>query len=400
MNTTSFEEGVSPYRWVILLLVWIGYFGFGLISSSLPVLISIIAIDLGLTATQMGMILGVWILLYVPIAIPIGLLIDQIRVKKVIFLGLVFVAVSGVLRGFAVNFSSMVFFAAIFGMGGPMVSIGMSKTIAVWFRGEERGFALGILLAGFFVGSGTVLALTNTLFLPFFGTWRTTLTVYGLVGFVAALFWILFSREGPLSIREDTLYITLKEGLSTLLKENYVWVVGLIAFLLFAAGYAFTSWLPTLLQVKGMTPALAGILASVPNWAGILGSVTIPRFGKSGLRRKMLFVLFLIQGIWVFLVVLVDGLIPLTAVLVLYGLCSAAIPPITIVLLMNLPNIGAKNTGAASGVFFSFGAVGGFIGPLIVGYLTDLLGTLYFGFLCVTLILELTLIFIVILREK
>ena len=256
------------------------------------------------------------------------------------------------------------------------------------------------MLAGFFVGSGTVLALTNSFFLPLFGTCRTTLAVYGLVGVFCAVFWILFARDGPQTIRDDPLFETLKGGLSTILKEKYVWVVGIIAFLLFIAGYAFTSWLPTLLQVKGMTPALAGILASVPNWAGILGSVTIPRFGKAGLRRKMLFVLFLIQGIWVFLVVLVNGLIPLTAVLVLYGICSAAIPPITIVLLMDLPNIGAKNTGAASGVFFSFGAVGGFIGPLIVGYLTDLLGTLYFGFLFVTLVLELTLIFIVILREK
>jgi nitrate/nitrite transporter NarK len=67
---------------------------------------------------------------------------------------------------------------------------------------------------------------------------------------------------------------------------------------------------------------------------------------------------------------------------------------------MDLPNIGVKNTGAASGVFFSFGAVGGFIGPLIVGYLADLMGTLYIGFLLVSLVLELTLIFIVILREK
>jgi CP family cyanate transporter-like MFS transporter len=396
MDTDSYEEEPSPYRWVILLLVWIGYFGFGMISSALPVLISVIAIDLGL----MGMILGVWILLYVPIAIPVGLLIDQIRVKRAIFLGLVFVALSGVLRGFAVNFPTMVLFAAIFGMGGPMVSIGMSKTIAVWFAGEERGLALGILLAGFFVGSGTVLALTNTFFLPLFGTWRTTLAFYGLFGIVSAASWILFARDGPLTIRDDTLFTTLKEGLSTLLKEKYVWVVGIIAFLLFVAGYAFTSWLPTLLQVKGMTPAVAGILASVPNWAGILGSVTIPRLGKAGWRRKMLFILFLIQGIWVFLVVLVIGLVPLTVVLVLYGICSAAIPPITIVLLMDLPNIGVKNTGAASGVFFSFGAVGGFIGPLIVGYLADLMGTLYIGFLLVSLVLELTLIFIVILREK
>lgn len=400
MNTNGNEGGPSPYRWVILLLVWIGYFGFGLISSALPVLISVIAVDLGLTATQMGVILGVWILLYVPLAIPVGLLIDQIRIKRVIFLGMVFVALSGFLRGFGVNFPSMVLFAAIFGIGGPLTSIGMSKTIAVWFAGEERGIALGILLSGFFVGSGTVLALTNTFILPFFGTWRNTLAFYGLVGFVSAALWIIFAREGPLNIRKDTLFTTLKEGLSTLLKEKYVWVVGIIAFLLFVAGYGFTSWLPTLLQVKGMTPALAGVLASVPNWAGILGSVTIPRFGKAGLRRKMLFILFLIQGIWVFLVVLVIGLIPLTVVLILYGICSAAIPPLTIVLLMDLPNIGAKNTGAASGVFFSFGAVGGFIGPLIVGYLADLMGTLYIGFLLVALVLELTLIFIVILREK
>lgn len=400
MNTNGYDGGPSPYRWVILLLVWLGYFGFGLISASLPVLISIIAIDLGLTATQMGVILGVWILLYVPLAIPVGLLIDQIRIKRAIFVGLVLIALSGVLRGFAVNFPTMVLFVAIFGLGGPFISIGMAKTIAVWFVGEERGVASGIYLTGFFVGSGTVLALTNTLFLPLFGTWQATLVFYGILGFIFAAFWVLFAREGPLVLRKDTLLTTLKDGLSALLKEKYVWLVGLIAFMLFIAAYGFNSWLPTLLQLKGMTPALAGILASVPRWAGILGSVSIPRLGKTGSRRKLLFILILVQGIWVVLVVWVIGLIPLTMVLLLYGICSAAIPPLTIVLLMDMPNIGARYTGAASGVFFSFGAIGGFIGPLIVGYLADLTGTLYTGFLLVALVLELTLIFIVILREK
>jgi nitrate/nitrite transporter NarK len=67
---------------------------------------------------------------------------------------------------------------------------------------------------------------------------------------------------------------------------------------------------------------------------------------------------------------------------------------------MDFPTIGAKYMGTAAGLLTTFGASGGFIGPLMVGYLVELTGALILGFIFLALILELTLIPILLLREK
>ena len=36
----------------------------------------------------------------------------------------------------------------LFGIGGPLVSIGAPKAIAQWFQGAERGFAIGVYITG------------------------------------------------------------------------------------------------------------------------------------------------------------------------------------------------------------------------------------------------------------
>lgn len=397
------EEGndvvPSQYRWVILLLIWLGYFGFGLISSSMPPLATQITSDLGLSSTQMGVILGTWILLYAPLAICLGLLIDLIKTKKLIFIGLVLIALSGFLRAFAINFETMTLFVAIFGIGGPIISIGMAKTLALWFVGKERGTVAGIYLTGFFVGSGTVLAVTNSIIIPLLGNWRNALVLYGLLGFVFAALWLLFCREATHTRVEEPLLRSLKAGVIKLLSEKHVWLVGLSAFLFFIVSYGYNSWIPTLLETKGMTEAEAGIFASLINWFGIIGSIFIPRLGKTGTRRRLLFILILIIGVLVYSSALVTSL-PLYTSLILYGIISAAIGPLAIVLLIELPNIGAKYTGAATGLLFSFGAVGGFIGPLMVGYFIDLTGTLLLGFILLAVICEAILIINLFIREQ
>jgi cyanate permease len=56
-------SGLSRYRWIILALAWLVYFAFGLILSSIPPLVNIIAQDLALTYSEMGVILGSVILM-------------------------------------------------------------------------------------------------------------------------------------------------------------------------------------------------------------------------------------------------------------------------------------------------------------------------------------------------
>jgi cyanate permease len=370
-----------------------------MVASSLPPLVTQIASDLGLLGTQLGIILGIGTLMVVPLAVPVGLLFDRINIKRATFTGLLFIALSAFLRTFAINFETMIVFVALFGIGNTLIIVGIAKIIALWFDGNERATATGIYVTGFAIGSGTVLIITNALIVPLLGTWQNAFLFYGLLGFLFAGLWLLLCKELTRTQVQEPLLGALRESTSTLVKEKYIWLIGGIAFLLSIANFGFNGWLPTLLETKGMTPAVAGIMASIPLWIGIFGSITIPRIGKTGSRRILLFILFLIQGIWIYFVIWALGL-PLIAVLILYGFSYAGVWPLLLVILMDFPTIGAKYMGTATGLLTTFGASGGFIGPLMVGYLVELTGALILGFIFLAIILEMTLIPIILLREK
>jgi MFS family permease len=153
MTNEADQSVKSSYRWIILALAWLVYFSFGLILSSIPPLVNVIANDLSMTYSQMGVILGSVILFYIPLSIPIGVTIDRIGQKKMIAAGLLITSISSILRAFAFNFETMFLVVALFGFGGPTISVGLAKVVASTFEGKERGLSSGIYMTGAIVGS-------------------------------------------------------------------------------------------------------------------------------------------------------------------------------------------------------------------------------------------------------
>ncbi|MFX1472131.1 MAG: CynX/NimT family MFS transporter [Promethearchaeota archaeon] len=388
----------SPYRWVILSLAWLVYLAFGLILSSIPPLATTIATDLSLTFSQMGAILGSVILMYVPFAIPTGVIIDRIGHRKMITAGLILISASAILRIFATSFETLFLTVLIFGTGGPTISVGLPKVVASAFHGRERGLASGIYMTGFIIGSTIALALTNSIIIPLVGTWRNVFLLYGLVGLLIACAWILLVKEPTPKGVERIALPTFDRILRNLLSSRSVWKVAIIGTSGFLIYYGFGNWLPALLESKGFNTVEAGLVASFPTWIGLVGSVFIPSLAKAGSRRPIIIAILLFQGISIVAAVMTVGLLLLGS-LAIYGILSGALMPVLLVVLMDLPDIGAEYTGAASGAYFSIGAFFGFMGPAIVGYLTDLTGSFFLPILCLGLVMEAMIAVAFLLKE-
>jgi len=390
----------SNYRWVMLALIWLAYFAFGMIGSSIPPLVTPIARDLTLTYSQIGSILGAILLVYIPLAISVGLLIDRAGMRRLIVAAIALVPLSAFLQSFATNFETLFLSVCVFGIGGPFLSVGSPKIVASWFSGKERGLASGIYMTGAFIGSSTALTITNTIIMPLVGTWRDVLRLYALLGFSMAFIWLLFGREAPSTQTGRIANIPLREAIKKLVREKYVWIVTIIAFSsAFFAGYGFTRWLPKLLELKGMSSAEAGFFASVPGWSGLIGNIVTPALGKAGSRKPLVFVTLLVQGICIFVTATVTGL-PLIASLIFYGISYGGMAPLLIVILMDMQQVGAKYMGAATGILFSLGGLGGFTGPLMVGFLADLTGSILSGMIALAALVEAMLLFTLLMKEK
>ena len=150
----------SSYRWVMLALVWLLYASFGIIHRSVSPLITPIIADLNMSYSQMGLVLGSWQLTFIAAAAFAGAALDKWGIRLSLFLGTVVIALSIGLRYFASGFWSFLFVVALFGVGGPMISVGCPKTIALWFSGKDRGTAVGLYTTGPWVGGAVAVVVT------------------------------------------------------------------------------------------------------------------------------------------------------------------------------------------------------------------------------------------------
>jgi cyanate permease len=360
-------------KWVMLALVWLAYASFGLVSNSVAPLVTQIVSDLGISYGQMGTILGAWQLTYILVAYTAGRIVDRVGLRRALGFGLLIIALSGVLRGLAVDYWTMFLAVGLFGFGGPMVSIGAPKLIATWFQGPERGTAAGIYTTGPAIGSVLALATANSVLMPLTGSWRTSVVAYGAVALAACVVWWVLAVDRPAAPRAAD-----AGDVRRLLGIRNVWLVLTIGFAAFLASHALSTWLPRVLQWHGYDPVSAGYWAAIPNLVGILGALTLPRLVPARLRTRALMLQFLAAATALSLIGLTDGW-PLFVGLFMQGFVYSSITPFLMLVMMETPAVGAAAMGAAGGLYFTVGEVGGFSGPSAMGILFDLTGGFALG---------------------
>lgn len=365
----------SHARWLVLLGVWVIYTAFGLVAASLAPLVKLIEHDLGMSHAQMGGVMGAWQLVYIVAALPCGVLLDRLGARWALLLGALCVAASAHWRGEATSFAGLAAAVMLFGVGGPIISAGAPKVIAQWFQGPSRGLAMGIYITGPALGGVACLTLTPAWLLPRFDNdWRFILSLWAGVTLVAGLVWLaLASLPGvrdKTDERQSSSHAPHREVLMRLLRLPSVRLVLGMAVGVFMVSHGMSNWLPALLTHGGMPEVQAGYWSSVPTLVGILGSLTIPRLAVPERR-------FLILALLSSAILAASVLLQFTAPaalfpgLVLQGIARSTLTTVLMLSLVELPEVGARHAGVASGLFFGAGEIGGMLGPLLLGVLYD-----------------------------
>jgi len=376
-NESTKDPHSSPYRWVMLAMLWLLYAFFGLAYRSISPLVTPILTDLDMSYSQMGFVLGSWQLTYIGASTVAGFFIDRWGIRWSLFLGTLIIALSVGLRYFAGGFGPFLAMVALFGVGGPMISIGCPKTIALWFQGRDRGTAVGIYSTGPFFGGALALIATNRAIMPLTGySWRLTFAFYGIMTLLAACLWWFLARDLKTSGASER--TGMKGVLATLLKVRNIRIVLVCGLLNFAIIHGLTSWLPRILEDQGFAPTLAGYASSVPLLAGIPSLLILPRFIPSERRGLALAVLAVLSASSVWLILCLTGLLMVVG-LILYGIAACTLVPLLTLILMETPEVGAKHMGSAGGLFFCISEIGGFLGPFLLGALVDWTGGFLVG---------------------
>ncbi|HSF94816.1 MAG TPA: MFS transporter [Thermohalobaculum sp.] len=367
----------TAYRWAVLGGVWLVYFCFGLTTASMAPLVAPITAELGIGYAAMGAILGAWPLVYIAAAVPCGMLLDRLGTRVALMLAALIIAASGVARGLAGNELALFAAVGLFGIGGPLISIGAPKLIAQWFEGPSRGTAMGLYITGPSLGGIAALSLTNGVLMPLTGQdWRMVLFLYAGFAVACGVVWLAIASH-PLARAADSRPAEGKKfdlaAFAGILRLGQVRLVLAMSIGIFFFNHGLNNWLPEILRSRGLSPALAGYWASLPTVVGVIGALIIPRLATPDRRQRVMALLFGAALISSLLLHAMPG--PWLAVgLILQGVARSSMMTVAILLLMETPGVPKARLGLAGGLFFTTAEIGGVLGPLTLGALSDLTG--------------------------
>jgi len=363
---------------MMLFGVWLLYFGFGLTASALAPLVRPITADLQMSYAAMGTVLGAWQFVYLGSALPCGALVDRIGLRRSLLFASGLIGLSCLLRGMASGHLTLLLAVGVFGLGGPLVSVGAPKLIRLWFDGPQRGLAMGLYVTGPALGGIAALSLTNAVMMPWLeGEWRQVLLVYGVVVLSFGLLWLVISSHSAnRELEQQQSHVERPPQLeifARLVRIPAVQWVLLLSIGIFLYNHGLSNWLHEILQTRGLTADHAGFWASIPTVAGIVAVLVFPRLATPERRIPILAGLFACAGVAVLLLCSETPEL-LLAGLVLKGLTQGSMMTILLLVLVEIPDISERDTGAAGGMFFTAAEIGGVLGPVSLGLISDSTG--------------------------
>ena len=377
----------------IFAVTWIAYAGFYLCRKNLGVALPLLNHVSGLRGIDLANIVFGYSLLYAIGQFGCGLLSDRIGAKRVVGIGLLLVVASNLLMGAHASMIWMLFFACLNGAGQSTGWSGLVKTMAIWFRSENRGIVMAwwstnYVLGGFLATAFATWAVVQTWLLPELG-WRRGFLFPALLLLAITLLFFLGAKDAPDADdlpsgmhREGSALSAVRTdwgGIAALLRKPSLWMVSMSYFFLELCRYALMFWLP-LYMVTRLKYSLqaSGYLSSLYELVGILGAVAAgyisDRFNQS--RRAPVCAIMLCG----FAIILLFepslsqyGLVGTAIAISLAGIFSFG--PDTLLSGAGAQDIGeAKAAATASGLVDGIGHLGAIFSPYVVVYVSGRYG--------------------------
>ena len=375
-------------HWVVVFaftLAIIQYLDRVCISQAAP----LITADLGLSPQQMGYVFSAFTLAYALFEIPGGYLGDRIGPRKVLLRIVVWWSFFTAATGWAVSWLMLVGTRFLFGAGEAGCFPNLTKAFNRWLPARERSRAQGIMwTSARWGGAAAPLLVYGCLQ---FMRWRTAFLVFALLGVVWAVLFFAWYRDNPREHRavnaaEAALLPAEAEPAAghrlvpwgKLLRSRTVWCLcGQYAALSYA-WYFFITWFPTYLyRERGLDLKQSALLAGPPLLLGGFGSLAAGWLAPA-LSRRLGSVRWTRCGLGAGGLVLAAILLVVSTKLTNPYLAVAAIALVSFCNDLTLPgawtacmDVGGRFVGTLGGTMNMMGNFGGFLSPIVIGYLVE-----------------------------
>ena len=337
--------------------------------------------DLALTPLQAGMLQGVWWVTAAVAVLPFGVWFSRYRPVAVTQVSMWLVAPLLLLQGLANGFL-MLFLARFLAVLFHSLTIAVRPLLFQQWAARRQyalinavGLSQHSLLLAIAVSTGALL-------IGALGSWRSA--YYLQAGFVAlqAVVFLLAARESKAPVRDmsDTLRNQPTSPLMALRKYRQGWSVAIVMFSLASVWTGIVTFLPSLLlENRGIDITLGGPLLGFLYYALIPGALAggwVNR--KFHNRRILLAVPAALNVLLALAIVLTTDTLLLALAITLLGLVWVAVPAMEM-LPFEFEGILPREVAAVSALVSMFAGLGFAAGPMIVGAVAELSGSLLTG---------------------
>lgn len=346
---------------------------------------------LGFTDDVIGLGAGIFFIGYFVLEIPGSILVEKWSARGWIARIMISWGILAIIAGFINTSTQFYWIRFLLGAAEAGFFPGVIVYFSHWFRYQDRAKAVALFMAAVPLANMIGSPLSGVIMkLNWFGLagWRWLFIIEGAPAIIFGVITIFYltdwphqakwlaedEREWITSQLEREKQIKLAAHSFRILqafKNREVVLLTLAYFFIVTAVYGFQFWLPTIIQnLSGLSNMLVTLIAAIPYCVGLVGVLIIGwSSDRSGERRWHTALSMLVTAIGLLLSVTFHN----NTALALSMFCLAAIG-----IYGYLPGFWALPTsflsGAAAaasiGLINSFGNLGGFVGPYVVGYLS------------------------------
>ena len=374
------SSGVSTRVVALLTLAaFINYVDRGNLATAGP----LIQDQLGLSNTQLGLLLSAFFWSYVPGQLPAGWLAERLDARRLLAAGLALWALATVLTGLAQGFLILLMVRVLLGAGESVMFPASFKILAREALEAQRGRANGLLAAGLSFGSafGTLL---GGLLMAWLG-WRAVFILFGCASLLWLWPWLRTPQRVAVAHERAT---EVGPSAPALLQRRELWGSCLGHFCEAYAFYLVLTWLPLyLVKARGfslaeMAPlgaavyALFGVSSALTGWLSdgwLASGASVNRVRKSAFVGGF-------AGLAGCMCACASGG-PLGSLLAMGG-CGICLGIIMTALYATAQTLsGPAAAGRWMGVQNFFGNLAGIIAPVVTGMVVDRTGSFSVAFL-------------------
>ena len=285
---------VYGYRWVVLAVFMLITISIEIMWICFAPVASLAASFYGISDLQVGFLAMSFMIVYIPLSIPIAWMIDTMGYRKAVSIGAGLMAVAGLLRGvFGASYLGVLLSTLALGAAQPFMLNAISPVAARWFPLQERATASGLAIVANFIGIAIGQVLSPILVLSY-GI-PGMLLIFGIYGAVSAVLFVAFTREAPPTPPcppGQEMRALMVDGLKSMLKMRDIWFLLAIFLLCMGIFNGISTWIEGIVGPKGMSVTQAGDLGAALLVGGILGAIVIPALSDHYRKRKA----FLVAG--------------------------------------------------------------------------------------------------------